>query len=202
MPLVVDKEEVQKNIIDAFQECIKVKPLAAISMRDVAKQAHMSHQRLLYYFHDKNDLVYSYVRYAKDFFSDKCMEWFDKNEKKESETKKDYINRFLKYVAEFGSDENRPNATVQIYVMAQYDQKIFAMVQEMFTYWKKTMKECLIKIYGDDVGEKEAEAMMILISGTFLCNYNQVLSGNINAEILECIMNLSHENEKGVYEDE
>jgi len=191
MPLIVDKEEVQKQIIDALQECIRGKPLASISMRDVAKQAHMSHQKLLYYFHDKNDLVYSYVRYAKDFFSDKCMEWFDKNEKQKYESNSEYINRFLKYVAEFGKDESRPNATVQIYVMAQYDKTIFTMIQDMFFDWKKTMQECLIKIYGDTVDEKEAEAMMILISGTFLCNYNQVLSGNINAEILKCMMNLS-----------
>lgn len=190
MPLVVDHEEVQMNIINAFQECIKEKPLASISMRDVATKAHMSHQKLLYYFKDKDDLVNSYARYAKDFFSNKCIEWFENNGKKENETNKKYINRFLKYVAEGREDEHRPNATIQIYNLAQYDKEIENMVQTMFASWKETMKACLIKIYGETVDEKEAEAMMILISGTFLCNYNKVLSGHINSEILDCIINL------------
>lgn len=191
MPLVVDREEVQMNIIDAFQECIKEKPLAGISMRDVAAKAHMSHQKLLYYFRDKNDLVNSYAAYAKDFFSSKCIAWFEENDKKDSESNKEYINRFLKYVANGKEDEQRPNATVQIYVLAQYDEKIAKMVRDMFSSWKQTMEECLIKIYGDSVGEKEAEAMMILISGAFLCNYNKVLSGQINSEILDCMISLN-----------
>lgn len=193
MPLIVDKDEVQLNIIHAFQECIKEKPLAAISMRDVAAQAHMSHQKLLYYFKDKNDLVYSYVRYAKDFFSSKCMEWFEENEQKKNETNKAYINRFLKYVAEGKEDEHRPNATVQIYILAQYDKEIADMVQNMFAAWKETMKQCLVRIYAKEVGEKEAEAMMILISGTFLCNYNKVLTGSINSDVLDCIIHLNDE---------
>lgn len=191
MPLVIDREEVQLKIINALQECIKEKPLAGISMRDVAKKAHMSHQKMLYYFKDKNDLVYSYVRYAKDFFSSKCIAWFEENDKKDSETNKEYINRFLKYVANGKEDEQRPNATVQIYVLAQYDKEIAGMVSDMFASWKETMKKCLLRIYGSAVGEKEAEAMMILISGAFLCNYNKVLSGHINSEILDCMINLN-----------
>lgn len=192
MPLIVDREEVQLKIINALQECIKEKPLAGISMRDVAKAAHMSHQKMLYYFKDKNDLVYSYARYAKDFFSNRCIAWFEENNKKDSETNKEYINRFLKYVADGREDEQRPNATVQIYVLAQYDKEIAQMVNGMFAAWKETMKECLIHIYGDKVDEKEAEAMMILISGTFLCNYNHVLSGRINSEILDRMINLNY----------
>ncbi len=196
MPLIVDKAEMQQMIINAFQECINEKPLASVSMRDVAKQAHMSHQKLLYYFHDKKDLVYSYVRYSKDSFSNKCMAWFEENDQLESESNEEYICRFLKFVADFSKCGDKQKATVQIYVMAQYDQKIFAMLQDMFTYWKKKIKDCLIKIYGNAASDNEAEAMMILILGTFLCSSNRAISGNINKAILECIMNLGHENEK------
>lgn len=193
MPLVVNKKEVEGKIIEALQECIKEKPLASISMRDVAKHANMSHQKLLYYFKSKDDLICSYVEYAKDFFSSKCIEWFEENDKKKEETNKEYINRFLKYVAEGKEDEHRPNATVQIYVMAQYNEKIAKLINDMFNSWKKVMEKCLVKIYGSKVGVKEAEAMMILISGTFLCNYNKVLSGTINSEIIDNISNLKDE---------
>lgn len=196
MPLIVDKEEVRQNILNAFQECIKEKPIFSISMRDIAKKANMSHPKLLYYFENKEDLLYSYVRYTKDFFSNKCMKWFEENDRKNFNTNKEYLNRFLQYVAEGREDEHRPNATVQMYVLAQYDKKISDIVQDMFFSWKETMKECLTKIYGDEIGEKEAEAMMILISGTFICNYNNALSGSINSEILDCIINLDDKYKK------
>jgi AcrR family transcriptional regulator len=191
MPVIVDREEVQKNIIYAFQECIKEQPLAKISMRDVARKAHMSHQKMFYYFKDKNDLVYSYVRYAKDFLSNKCIRWFEENDRKNFKTNGDYINSFLKYIAEGREDEHRPNATVQIYVMSQYDTRIEKMVRDVFFQWKETMRECLVKNHVNEAGEKEAEAMMILIAGTFLCKYNKVLSGSINAEILKYILRLN-----------
>ncbi|MNI13929.1 transcriptional regulator BetI [compost metagenome] len=194
MPIIVNREEVKQHIISAFQECIKEQPLASISMRDVAKKANMSHQKLLYYFKDKNDLLYSYVMYAKDFFSSKCMQWFDENDRSNFNSNSEYINRFLEYVANGREDEQRPNATIQIYVLAQYDKEIAVMVQDMFASWKVTMYECLKNIYGDVVAEKEAEAMMILISGTFLCHYNHVLTGSINSEILDRITKLSINN--------
>ena len=33
--------------------------------------------------------------------------------------------------------------------------------------------------------------MMILIAGTFICNYNRALTGEINDNILGCLGNLS-----------
>lgn len=40
-------------------------------------------------------------------------------------------------------------------------------------------------------GAAEAEAMMILISGTFICNYNRALTGRINGNIISSIANLA-----------
>ena len=57
--------------------------------------------------------------------------------------------------------------------------------------WRTLMEQCLIRIYGEEVGMHEAEAMMILIAGTFICNYNQALTGEINDNILGYLGNLS-----------
>ncbi|MGL4370828.1 MAG: TetR/AcrR family transcriptional regulator [Spirochaetota bacterium] len=191
MPLIVDKEEIRLKIITAFQECIYEKPLAAISMRDIASKADMSHQKMLYYFKNKEELIYSYIRYSKDFISEKCIQWFDENIQKKTESNKEYLNRFLLYVSGGKENERRPNATVQIYVLAQYNSEIAQMVKEMFFTWKSTMEKCLIDIYGDCVGKKEAEAMMIIVSGTFMCNYNKVLTGAINRHIIDCVVTLN-----------
>ena len=53
------------------------------------------------------------------------------------------------------------------------------------------MEQCLIAVYGEEAGAKEAEAMMILISGTFICNYNRALTGRINDNIIGYLANLA-----------
>ena len=191
MPLIVDREAVKVNILMAFQNCIEERPLASITLRDIAEKAGMSHSNLLYYFKNKNELVVSYAAYTKDYMSQKCVEWFEENDRKSFSSNFEYLNKFMEYVAVGKTGENRPNATTQLYVYAQYDPEVGKLVQQGFWAWKQTMEECLIRIYGPEVGAKEAEAMMILISGTFICNYNKALTGAINANILGYIGNLT-----------
>ncbi len=46
------------------------------------------------------------------------------------------------------------------------------------------MKDCLQEVYGNEAIDNDSEYMMILISGIFICKYNDVLSGNIYSNIL------------------
>lgn len=191
MPLIVDHEAVKLNILMAFQECITEKPLMNITLRDIANKAGMPHSKLLYYFENKKDLIKSYVKYTRDYMSDRCVEWFWDNPRDNYDSNFGYLNAFMEYVATGRVGENRPNATTQTYVLARYDPEIAALVQQEFWDWKTTMEECLKAIYNDDSWANEAEAMMIVISGTFICNYNNALSGKINSNILGYIGNLS-----------
>ena len=83
-----------------------------------------------------------------------------------------------------------PRPEVRKYVDL-YTPEIARLVQEEFRAWRTLMEQCLIRIYGEEVGMHEAEAMMILIAGTFICNYNQALTGEINDNILGYLGNLS-----------
>ncbi|MFR0796654.1 MAG: hypothetical protein ACLSHG_10510 [Oscillospiraceae bacterium] len=38
--------------------------------------AGMSHAKLLNYFESKNDLILAYVRYTREYMSEKCSQWF------------------------------------------------------------------------------------------------------------------------------
>lgn len=190
MPLVVDKDAVRMDILMAFQSCIEEKPLTNITLRDIAQRAGMPHSKLLYYFKNKDDLVLSYVRYTQDYMSEKCTLWFMEHRREDYDTNADYMNAFMKYVAEGKTGENRPNATTQTYVLAHYNEEVSRLVQEEFRQWRVTMEACLSAIYGETVGAREAEAMMILISGTFICNYNRALTGEINDNILGLLGNL------------
>lgn len=191
MPVIVDHKAVKEEILSAFEECINEKPLTNITLRDIAKKVGMPHSKLLYYFENKKDLLKSYVKYTKDYMSEKCVQWFMENSRESFDSNMAYLNAFMEYVATGRVGENRPNATTQTYVLAHYDPEIAELIQREFWDWKDTMEDCLKVLYGENVGESEAEAMMILISGTFICNYNRALTGKINSNIMGYIGNLS-----------
>ena len=191
MPIIVDKEKVRMDILLAFQRCVEKKPIDKVTLRDIAAEAGMSHPKLLNYFESKDALILSYVKYTREYMSKHCMEWFGAHSRKDYESNLAYMNAFMKYVADAPEGELRPNATTQTYVLARYDPEIGRLVQEELRAWRTLMEQCLIRIYGEEVGMHEAEAMMILIAGTFICNYNQALTGEISDNILGYLGNLN-----------
>ena len=184
MPLIVDKEAVRMEILMAVQRCIDRKPLTNVSLRDIAAEANMSHAKLLNYFDSKEELLVSYVRYTRDFMSQKCLAWFNEHDRADYGSNVEYMNAFMSYVARGKVGEQRPNATTQTYVLAHYNERVGELVREEFAEWRRVMELCLKKIYGDEVGAREAEGMMILIAGTFICNYNNALTGSISDDII------------------
>ena len=184
MPLIVDKEAIREEILMAFQRCIEKKPIMNVSLRDIAAEAGMSHPKLLNYFGSKEELILSYVRYIREFMSEKCKQWFAEHDRADYESNLAYMNAFMSYVARGKVGENRPNATTQTYVLAHYDERVAELIREEFAEWRRVMEQCLKNIYGESVGRREAEGMMILIAGTFICNYNDALTGDISDDIL------------------
>ena len=191
MPAIIDHDAVKMNILAAFQSCIEERTITQIPLRMVAERAGMSHSKLLYYFKSKHELLVSYVRYTREYMTEKCVAWFAEHPRENYGSNLDYMNAFMEYVAVGKPGEVRPNATTQTYVLVRYDDEIGRLVREEFAEWRRIMERCLIKIYGEDVGAREAEAMMILIAGTFICNYNGALTGNINNNIIGYLSNLS-----------
>ena len=191
MPLIVDKEAMRMEILMAFQRCIEKKPLTKVSLRDIAAEAGMSHAKLLNYFESRDDLVVNYVRYTKDYMTEKCKAWFVEHDRRDYESNLAYMNAFMSYVANGKAGEERPIATTQTYVLTHYNEEVARLIKAEFKEWRETMEQCLIAVYGEAVGKQEAEAMMILITGTFLCNYNGVLTGGINHNIIGYLSNLA-----------
>ncbi|MBQ6456347.1 MAG: TetR/AcrR family transcriptional regulator [Mogibacterium sp.] len=184
MPLIVDREKVRLEILMAFERCMKVTPMMNVSLRDIAKEAGMSHANLLNYFSSKDDLVVSYVRYVRDFVSQICIDWFATHSRKRYKSNINYLNAFLAYVAANDFGDNRPGALSQIYVLTHYNKDIAELVKKEFVQWRKVMENALVDVYGEEVGKKEAEAMVILIVGTLICNYCDVHTGRIQDSIV------------------
>ena len=190
MPLIVDKEKVRIDILMAFEKCMKETPMMNVSLRDIAREAGMSHANLLNYFNSKDDLVLSYIKYVRDFVSQICIDWFETHSRKRYKSNINYLNAFMSYVAENNFGDKRPSALSQIYVLTHYNSEIAALVKEEFADWRKVMEDALIKVYGGEVGKKEAEAMVLLIVGTLIANYCDVHTGRISGSIVSSFENL------------
>ena len=148
MPIIVDRDQIRMDILMAFQRCIERKPMMNVSLRDIAAEAGMSHAKLLNYFESKNDLILAYVRYTREYMSEKCSQWFAGHDRADYASNLAYMNAFMDYVANAPAHEQRPNATTQTYVLARYDPEIGRLVQEEFRAWRTLMEQCLIRIYG------------------------------------------------------
>ena len=184
MPLIVDKDKVRLEILMAFERCMKETPMMNVSLRDIAKEAGMSHANLLNYFNSKDDLIVSYVRYVRDFVSQICIDWFETHSRKRYKSNVNYLNAFMAYVARNQFGDKRPGALTQIYVLTHYNPEIAHLVRDEFAEWRRVMEETLVRIYGDEVSQKEAEAMVILIAGTLICNYCDVHTGRISSNMV------------------
>ena len=100
------------------------------------------------------------------------------------------MNAFLQYMVEEYPLQNRPQATIQTCIMARYNQELQTVIEKEFAFWRETLERCIKEVYGEHVGEQEAEALTILIAGLFLCNYSGALTGKINHHVLSLFQNL------------
>lgn len=187
MPLVVNREEEKRKILMAFEECLGTKPIFNVSLRDIASRAGMTHPKILCYFDSREDLIREYCRYIKDYMYTHCERWFKEHNPSDYESKKAYINAFLGYCAKGEEGETRPTATVQTYVLAKYNSDIKRMIKEEFMEWKALMKKCLVSVFGDGAEDDDAEFMMVLITGIFMCHYNDVLSPSYGEDMLSSL---------------
>lgn len=99
MPAIIDHDAVKMNILAAFQSCIEERTITQIPLRMVAERAGMSHSKLLYYFKSKHDLLVSYVRYTREYMTEKCVAWFAEHPRENYGSNLDYMNAFMEYVA-------------------------------------------------------------------------------------------------------
>ena len=105
MPIIVDRDQIRRDILMAFQRCIERKPMMNVSLRDIAAEAGMSHAKLLNYFESRNDLILAYVRYTREYMCEKCSQWFAGHDRADYDSNLAYMNAFMDYVANAPSHE-------------------------------------------------------------------------------------------------
>lgn len=188
MPKIVDREKIKIEIMEAFEACIKDKPISNISLRDIAKKAGMSHPKLLSYFSAKEDIIREYCEYTKYEMVHRLELWFTEHDHREFPSQQAYLDAFMLYVVESCKNENRFPTRIQNIVLARYDQGILKNIAEEYVELRSMLERNLIKIYGEGNKAAQAEALMVLITGAVACCYNRTLTGKINSNMISSLL--------------
>ena len=184
MPLVVDKKKISREIIEAFQKCVREKPITKVTMRDVAEQAGISHPKILYYFKNRDELLIAYAKYMTELYSLFFKEWverakadpFLKNEPTEA------ISKMIEEIAEF-DEVKHTGAYEQLYALSLYQPEIAEAIHNAYTEWRKDLREILRELYGREMDDM-VNAILVLIEGVLLCTMNGELKNEKVSNLL------------------
>lgn len=185
VPLIVDKENMKREIIQAFQQCMYEKPITKVSMRDIAAKANISHAKILYYFESKQHLLLAYVEYITNIYSNFFQDWFEKkqHEHLQLEQPRDYINLFLKEVADYDNTKHT-RFFVQLYTLSQFDVSVKKSIEATYESWRQAINIMLEQMYGREMPEA-TESLLILIEGILLYSFNDSIKNVKIEDILD-----------------
>lgn len=138
MPLIVDKEAEKKKILAVFHECCKEQPISSVTMREVARKAGINHQKILYYFHSKNDLLMEYVRSYNEIYG---------REELLTDRKltciKDVTHAIADYLYSVDRDNSYNVIFSQILTLAYYDEEIYKVREQIYSNWENGIRRLL-----------------------------------------------------------
>ncbi|MFD3262225.1 TetR/AcrR family transcriptional regulator [Paenibacillus lentus] len=191
MPLVVNKDNMRKEILLAFEQCIKDKPLNKITMRDIAAKANVSHAKVLYYFGSKQKLLLAYIDEFTEIHIQFIQTWLQEHKKECSRLShpRSCIGWLFRDIFSFDQNNNYYNTFIQIYTMTPYDDKIKSTVRKAYATWKNAIHQFLTELYGKDM-ESTSEALYILIEGILLYSTYYELSDTRIETILDSLSKL------------
>lgn len=190
MPKIVDREKMREEILAAFEKCIEDKPISSISLRDIAKVAHVTHPTLLNYFSTKEDIITAYCERTKLDMVSLFEKWFQEHDPNDYDSALAYLDAFTYYVAEGSQSEERSYGRIQNIVMARYNQNIWKSITEEAVNLRSMLDRCLKKYYGDRIETANVEALSIFITGIYACRYCKTLTGTINKNMVSQFLKL------------
>ena len=191
MPLIVDKEHVRSEILDALQQCLEEKPLAKVSMRDIASRAKIAHSKINYYFDSKNQLLIAYIDFFAKHYKTEIKQWYityKQNDSDMTEAPEKIIKHFIKAMV-FANHKNQSWSFTQISTIVQYDSEMKTAIQNAYNSWKNAIKSILEEIYNDNGDHLlyKAEVILLIVDGMIVSSLCEQLDESKIDSILQNI---------------
>lgn len=175
MPRIVDSDAIRLQIIRAFQRLSDTRPLPAISLREIAAEAGMSHTKVLRYFENKNELYVSCVRYASDCIMEAVSAWIDSHSRSQFDSDRSFLDAFLRAILLQKDHGVKPRDVVMTCALGSYSPEVHAVIQDEFRLLREGLAEKLEVQLGRPLSPLEAYTMLILFSGVYFAGFTEVV---------------------------
>lgn len=176
MPLIVDKEIIKLEIMQALQRLSEQRPLTAISLREIAAEAGMSHSKILRYFSDKNSLLAACVHWAGGLMHEQAANWLDTHRLAEYPDKKSYLDAFFLQLQTSQSSDVSPRDVVMACALSAYSDEIHCAAAEEFSRMNSLFCRRFSEEFGKALSREEVQTISILFYGIYFSRFNGTIS--------------------------
>lgn len=178
MPLIVDKEKIKMEILDAYNRLSDERPVTDISLREISKEAGMSHSKVLRYFGTKNSLYIAAVHRAGQMLCEQVAKWFEKRDREEFPDGRAYLNAFFHSVSESRNLLITPKKIIMTTALASYNEELRTAVREELDHILSVLKEQLATKYEKEISKEEIHVMFFMYFGIYYVGF-------VNPELTE-----------------
>lgn len=175
MPRIVDKEAIKLEIMEAFARLSDERPLTAISLREIAAEAGMSHTKVLRYFENKNSLHVATVHWASSFIYDSVMNWFSCNHLADYKDKTEYLDAFFTYFQTEKQGGVNPRDVVMTCALGAYSPEIKEAIKEEFARADEVFGMRFGEEFGRQLTSDEITAITVSFFGIYFAKFNDII---------------------------
>lgn len=174
MPRIVDKEAIKIEIMEAFARLSDERPLTAVSLREIAAEAGMSHTNVLRYFESKNSLHVATVHWASTFIFNSIETWFKANHLSDYPSRREYLDAFFTYFQTENQKGVNPRDVVMTCALGAYSPEIKAAIREEFARANRLFDACFSAEFGRPLTEDEISTIFLTFFGIYFARFNDV----------------------------
>lgn len=185
MPKIVDTDVEKQKIIDAFRQCVLRKPLEKVSVRDIAKEAGISHTKIFIYFKNKDEIIMTYAKQIARLYS-RTFQNIVRSISRKQRHKKEVLQHLISELYRVDPDNTVEKLYAQIYILGQYNEEMRNVVLEAYSDWRKSLQG-MMQVSGTVDTESEMRSLLVLVEGILIYRMNDALS---QAEALKMISDL------------
>lgn len=188
MPKIVNPDIERDRIIQGFQRCILSKPMADVSLRDIANEVGISHGSIFTYFSGKKDIIAAYAKYIADVYS-AAFENITAKIGEASPSSGEMLRALFASLYEIDKENTVEKLYAQVYVLGQYDEEIRQVVLNAYAQWRLSILVMLRRIR-PDLDENAARSILVVIEGILIYRMNDRLAKEDAVRIVADLMGI------------
>ena len=175
MPRIVDKEAIKLEIMKAFSRLSDERPLTAISLREIAAEAGMSHTKVLRYFKNKNSLHVATVHWASSFMYKNVTDWFSSHHLIDYPGKAEYLDAFFSYFQTEEQGGVNPRDVVMTCALGAYSPEIKDAIREEFAHANEVLGMHFGEEFGRQLTSDEITTITVGFFGIYFARFNDII---------------------------